>query len=1023
MSFLPRAGRVVAAAVIAALAVTPLPATVFASQSVPQSTLAWPVSGPLPEVASVQGHMIELASFDGLEQDVAPYLGNVARLANSVHDDSATNYGFITCGCWRAGQGPNDARVMENVLTLGYFYTTDTPWNPYFHDEALGLRFHAAVQFLLTRQNPDGSFPQGGGDVKSRAATGFALELYAELLDLLEHDATIDPRLPETLTGSLERAAWWFLEDAEVWGPHGDQFANQVASGLVGISNLLDRFDDPALRARFEERLAEHRTVSQSEAGFYRDGTVAHRYSLEVESEDLAGWGDDATRGVIDEMQTAYLDWAQYHLLYDKELDGFFINTATDSRHRGWNYADQIPIGANHLWSAIVPQANAYGRTAEDVAEERAAFAAGTWETTVAPRIAAAWSYMDPALVRDVILGEEHYPSAAERLAAIDTLRPFAAGEYTEYRADSLLGQEFVFAKRDQYVTALSFGKHVNTQYGFWDNQRFGLNYLYDPQMGVVIQSQNAPAIGAPRTRPASAELSWGTGRVVGGIFRMDAYDQPVPSYSLAGAPADPADVSPTDTLEVTYAPSDGTVTKKVTLGEELGVSVATSGAFFERIPLIVGADDELLWDDGTPLALGSAASSPEDAQSLIVHRDGRSLEITWKGGDSATIRPTSFAVAGGERTLHVLDINATDTLDYSLRVADDRCPASNTAATVLIGTTDTGVANIDDGNGCTVNDLLRVEEQWASHGDFVAHVTQVLDPLATQGRLKSKDKSRVVRAAAQSDVGKDRVIVTPASESATAGSELHLTLSGNRVGAFTVDGPCLVAPASVTGASEVTVTIRETFLPGDCALAIRSDLTSGTVEQDEVLLTIVPAADGTVFTDTFSSPAATEAAWTNVDGVWSATEGVFRQSDTTRTGWRSVVDGLRVANGSVEVDLTFRSTATSTAFAGVQLRTTTPGDAYTTSGYLVYVRQNGSVDIFRAGQGVISSGTGTPLSGVTRLRVEADGATLRVFVGEEAAPRATVTDSNPVTAAGFVQLITGRAAVDFDNVRVRQTN
>ena len=124
-----------------------------------------------------------------------------------------------------------------------------------------------------------------------------------------------------------------------------------------------------------------------------------------------------------------------------------------------------------------------------------------------------------------------------------------------------------------------------------------------------------------------------------------------------------------------------------------------------------------------------------------------------------------------------------------------------------------------------------------------------------------------------------------------------------------------------------------------------------------------------------------------------------------------------------MEVDLTFRSTATSTAFAGVQLRTTTPGDAYTTSGYLVYVRQNGSVDIFRAGQGVISSGTGTPLSGATRLRVETDGATLRVFVGEEAAPRATVTDPNPVTAAGFVQLITGRAAVDFDNVRVRQTN
>lgn len=1022
MFFRPRAGRVVAAAVIAALALASQPLAAVADEPATGAVLAWPVSGPLPEVAPIEGSTVDLASFDGLEQDIAPYLGNVARLANSVHDDTATDYGFITCGCWRAGQGPNDARVMENVLTLGYFYTTDRPWNPYFHDEALGLRFNAAVQFLLTRQNPDGSFPQGGGDLNSRAATGFALELYAELLDLLEDDTTIDPRLPETLTASLERAAWWFLEDAEVWGPRGDQFANQVASGLVGVSNLVDRFDDPTLRARFEERLAEHRATSQSEAGFYRDGTVAHRYSLEVESEDLVGWGDAATRGVIDEMQTAYMDWAQYHLLYDQELDGFFINTATDSRHRGWNYADQIPIGANHLWSKIVPQAGAYGRTAEDVTEERAAFAAGTWESTVEPKISAAWSYMDPAVVRDVVLGAEHYPSASERLAAIETLRPYARDAYTDYRADSLLGQQFVFAKRDQYVTALSFGKHVNTQYGFWDNQRFGLNYLYDPQMGVVIQSQNAPAIGAPRTRPVTAELSWGTGRVVGGVFRMDSYDQPVPTYSVAGVPTDPADAGATDVLEVSYSPSDGTVNKKVTLGEELGVGVATTGPFFERIPLIVGDDDELLWDDGARVPVGSTASS-ETAHGVILHRDGRSLEITWQGAGSATIRPASFPVAGGARTLHLLDIEATDTLHYSLRVIDDRCPASNTAPTVRIGATDTGVANIDDGSGCTISDLLRAEEQWPSHDEFLSHVNRVLDPLTQHELLTGRDKSRIVRAAAQSDIGKDRVTVTPASESVTAGSELAITVSGDRVGASTVTGPCLVEPATLEGAGEVTVTVRETLLPGECPLTVRTDLTSGTVEEDAMPLTIVPAADGTVFTDTFTSPAATEAAWTSVDGVWSATEGVFRQTDTTRTGWRSVVDGLRVADGSVEVDVTFRSTATSTAFAGVQLRTANPGDAYTTSGYLVYVRQNGSVDVFRAARGVIASGTGAPLSGPTRLRVEADGATLRVFVGDESTPRVTVADSAPVLTAGFVQLITGRAAVDFDNVRVRQSS
>lgn len=1003
--------RFVGIALIVALA--------LGSQTVATAAAAAPISGPLPEVAALDTTAVDLSSFSGLEQDIAPFLGNLSRLANSVNDDSATNYGFINCGCWRTGQGPNDARVMENVLTLAYFYTTDRPWNPYYQDEALGLRFKAAMQFLFTRQNADGSFPQGSGDVHSRAATGFALELYELLLDLLESDTTLDPAITTSLTASLERAAWWFLEDEEVWGPRGDQFANQVIGGLVGISNLLDRFDDPALEARFRERLDEHREVSQSEAGFYRDGTVAHRYSIEVESEDLVGWGDPDTRHIIDEMQARYLDWAQYHLLYDAELDGYFINTATDSRHRGWNYADQLPIGSNHLWSGILPQAGAYGRTAEDVAAERASFAAGTWQTSVGPKIAANWAYQDPSLVRDVILAEEHYPTAEEREAAIGTLRPFAGDPYTEYRADSVLGQQFVFAKRDRYVTALSFGQHVNTQYGFWDNQRFGLNYLYDPQLGVVIQSQNAPAFGAPRTRPSSAELSWGTGRTVGGVFRIDSYDQPVPRYSVDGATVDPAQAGALDELEVTYGPADNSVQKRVTLGDDLDVAVDSSGTFFERIPLIVAGDDQLFWDDGTPLTPGQPATS-DAATGIVLHRDGRSVEITWSGADGVTLRPSAFPVAGGDRTLHVLDVSASDELDYRLRIVDDACPASDASRTVFIGTNNTGVPNIEDASGCTVADLLRVDDEWDSHGDFVSHVATALTAFTKAGLLSGAQSARVVRAAAQSDIGKDLVTAQVPSTAIVAGSSLAVSVTGRHVGEVTVSGECLVAPATATGEGVVNVTTRETLLPGSCTLHIATALTSGTTEHDTLDIAIEPDVDGVVFRDSFDSAVATDAAWTSIDGIWTVAEGVYRQTDTTRTGWRSVVDDLQFTDGTVQVDLTLRSTATSSAFGGVQIRTAKPGDAYTASGYLIYARQNGSVDIFRAGQGVIASGAGAPLTGETTLRVEAAGAHIQVFVGAETTPRVSVTDPNPLPGTGYVQLITGRAAVDFDDFRVR---
>lgn len=1009
------ARRLAAATVAAALAL--IPSAQAAAATSPPTGQASPL-GPLPEVAPLDPSRIDLADFTGLEQQVAPYLGNLARLANSVHDDSSANHGYITCNCWRPGQGPNDARVMENVITLAYFYTADRPWNPYHHDAALRGRLEAALRFLLTTQNADGSFPQGGGDVHSRAATGFALELYAIMLELFDEDGTVDPALVASLTAAMKKAAAWFLEDEEVWGPRGAQFANQVAGGLVGISRLLGRFGDPALRARFEQRLADHERIAQSEAGFFRDGTVAHRYSIEVHSEDLAGWGDRATQAAVDRMQTRYMDWAQYNLLYDERLDGYAINTASDSRHRGWNYADELPIGSNNLWGRTIPQARAYLATREETAKRRAAFAEGGWQASVAPLLARTWANMDPAIIRDVALREEYLPTAAERRAAIGTLRPYAGAPYTEYRADSVTGQRFVFAKRPAYVVGMGFGRHVDTQYGHWDNQRFGLGYLYDPKLGVVVQGQNAPQVGAPRTRPVDAELSWGTGWTAADGVHFDSYDQPVPRFFLDGAPADPATAADTDALEIRYAAAGSPVTKSVTLGERLTVRIDGSGDFFERIPLVLDEDDTLQWIGGGAVAVGSRAEAT-NVSGVVVNRDGRSVEIRWSGARSAALWPSAFPVAGGERTLQVLDVRAGGTLSYDVRVLDDACPGSDERPRVLIGDRDTGVANADDGSGCTVADLLRAGEQWESHSAFVTHVTRTTAALAGKDVLTRRDAARLVAAAAGSDVGRDLVTVVPAEASVVAGQELTVRVSGRSIAAVTLSGACLAGDATASGPAELKVVVRETALPGACRLAAQTRRTSGTSELDTVDLRIVPDAQGVVFRDGFSSAAATAEAWSAIDGAWSVEGGVYRQQDTTRTGWRTVVDDLTIADGSVETVIGFRTAATSTAFGGVQVRTARPGDAYTQSGYLVYLRPNGSVEVFRAGTGVIATGSGAAVTGPVRFRVELRGAEIRAFVGDETAPRVTAVDPHPIAGPGSVQLVTGRAAVDFDDVRV----
>ncbi|MGP3911452.1 hypothetical protein [Nonomuraea sp. 10N515B] len=516
------------------------------------------------------------------------------------------------------------------------------------------------------------------------------------------------------------------------------------------------------------------------------------------------------------------------------------------------------------------------------------------------------------------------------------------------------------------------------------------------------------------------AELSWGTGWTAADGVHFDAYDQPVPTFFRDGSPVDPATAGDLDRLEIRYAAAGSPVSRSVTLGDRLQVRVeAGPGQFFERIPLVLEKGDTLQWiGDGTVAAPGSPATT-ENATGLVVNRDGRSVEIRWTGADAATLWPSAFPVADGNRTLQVLDLKATGRLAYDIRIVDDDCPGSDERAKVFIGNRDTGVANTDDGTGCTVADLLRADEQWESHAAFVSHATKTATTLTREGVLTRHDAARLVVAAARSDVGRDLVTAAPSQTSVVAGQELSVRISGRNIDEVTLSGSCLAGDAGASGPGEVKLAIRETMLPGSCRITAETLRDTGTTEIDTFEVQIVPDAQGVVFRDSFSSAAATSEAWSAVDGVWAVTGGVYRPQDTTRTGWKSVVDDLKIADGSVEVGVDFRTLATSSAFGGIQVRTAKPGDAYTQSGYMVYLRPNGSVDVFRAGTGVIATGSGTAVTGPTTLRVELRDAEIRAFVGADPAPRVTVTDPNPITGLGYVQLVTGRAAVDFDNVRV----
>ncbi|MEV4767101.1 copper-binding protein, partial [Micromonospora chokoriensis] len=112
----------------------------------------------------------------------------------------------------------------------------------------------------------------------------------------------------------------------------------------------------------------------------------------------------------------------------------------------------------------------------------------------------------------------------------------------------------------------------------------------------------------------------------------------------------------------------------------------------------------------------------------------------------------------------HTVRFRATDTAGNAAAeqsttftvVADgtDACPESDTRATVVIDGDDTGVRNVDTGNGCTINDLIDEHADYPGHADFVRHVEAVTLALVTGGTLDRRQQGAIVRAAARSDVG-----------------------------------------------------------------------------------------------------------------------------------------------------------------------------------------------------------------------------------------------------------------------------
>ncbi|GAA2189807.1 OmpL47-type beta-barrel domain-containing protein [Micromonospora lupini] len=177
--------------------------------------------------------------------------------------------------------------------------------------------------------------------------------------------------------------------------------------------------------------------------------------------------------------------------------------------------------------------------------------------------------------------------------------------------------------------------------------------------------------------------------------------------------------------------------------------------------------------EDDTPPTVTATVTGERDAAGAYVGAATVTVTATDTGSGVASVEYaldtggwTAYAGPVSVRTVgaHTLRYRATDTAGNAAAeqsatftvVADgtDACPASDTRGTVVIDGDDTGVANVDTGDGCTINDLIDEHADYPGHADFVRHVEAVTAALVSGGTLNKRQQGAIVRAAARSDVG-----------------------------------------------------------------------------------------------------------------------------------------------------------------------------------------------------------------------------------------------------------------------------
>jgi len=565
-------------------------------------TFAFPIAAaefhPLP---AVDLSRLKPADFSDDELDIPYYLAHFKQFADAVKPDGADR-GFIDISVWRpeSGNKPFNARIMENILSLAYFYCTRRPWNPYYGSQPLRERLEAALEFWIRIQSPEGKFSEYAPQAWNLAATAFATKFMGRALILLHNGPPVDAQLLKRAEAADRKTINITLTDPDLW-KHGRDYSNQYTNVWAGGLEYLHILPDAALESLFWRRVADGLKEFQSPAGFFYEAAGAdfgynsdtHQHNLQVAYQ----WTRGTERAALFvEHDLRWFDWLRWNAVPAVDGPGWVLNCAMETRQKHAFFESlTTPLAEG------IPVARAYAVNRDEhqlALRHQRAELEKTWPQVAPLKVADFWAWSPYAFLHRNQF--EWYPTAAQQSESRRNLPFQAKDRFVQQLKDDRSSLVFTYVRRPLYYAAFNSGRHLTSQ------QRYGLGLVWTPSAGAVLQSQTASDTAAWGTATDGHPTVWESGDI-------DA------AFSDGGA-------------TIRYPLANGEKTVRF-LEDRIEVTVRAAGRLTETVPLLGSSGIRV-----TPGPGVTAASLP---QKIAVGK--KALTVTRLTGQNELMYTLSF--------------------------------------------------------------------------------------------------------------------------------------------------------------------------------------------------------------------------------------------------------------------------------------------------------------------------------------------------------------------------------------------